>query len=113
MHAQSSLPWVYMSDYNEVLQSIEKQGGLPKQLVPTLAFKETLLHCGLDDLGYQGYPFTWRNGRPGEAFVEERLDRVCANADWQALYPTTKVLHQQVLYSDHDPILLNTQFLFQ
>ena len=93
LHARSSLPWVYMGDYNEALHSTEKQGGLPKQLVPMLAFKETLLHFGQHDLGYQGYPFTWSNGRAGEVFVEERLDRVCANADWQALFPTGKVRH--------------------
>uniref|UniRef100_A0A7N2R501 Endonuclease/exonuclease/phosphatase domain-containing protein n=1 Tax=Quercus lobata TaxID=97700 RepID=A0A7N2R501_QUELO len=30
LHARSSLPWVYMGDYNEALHSTEKQGGLPK-----------------------------------------------------------------------------------
>ncbi|XP_075659027.1 uncharacterized protein LOC142628878 [Castanea sativa] len=77
LHARASLPWVCLGDYNEILNSGEKQGGIPKALTPMLAFKETLLHCGLEDLGYHGYPFTWHNGRSGEAFVELRLDRAC------------------------------------
>uniref|UniRef100_A0A7N2MF62 Heat shock protein 70 n=1 Tax=Quercus lobata TaxID=97700 RepID=A0A7N2MF62_QUELO len=32
---------------------------------------------------------------------------------WQALFPTTKVFHQQITYSDHDPILINTQYSVQ
>ena len=74
-----------------------------------LAFKETLLHCELMDLRFHGYLFTWWNGRLSVAFVELRLDRACANTVWQALFPTTKVFHQQVTYFDHDPMLRNTQ----
>ena len=62
LHAKSSLPWVCMGDFNEVLHSSEKHGGLPKQLTPMLAFKEMLLHCELMDLGFHGYLFTWQNG---------------------------------------------------
>ena len=74
-----------------------------------LAFKETLLQCGLEDLGFQGHTFKWRNGRPGDAFMQERLDRACATTPWQVLFPEAQVLHLQVSYSDHDPILLTTQ----
>ena len=83
----------FMGDFNEVLHSSEKHGGLPKQLSPMLAFKETLLHCKLMDLGFHGYPFIWWNGQPSAAFVELHLDKVCANTIWQALFPTTKVFH--------------------
>ncbi|KAL4650210.1 hypothetical protein ACB092_01G070400 [Castanea dentata] len=93
---RASLPWVCLGDYNEILHSEEKQGGTSKPLAPMLTFKETLLHCGLEDLGYHRYPFTWRNGRPGEAFIERH-------------FPSAKVSHLQVAYSDHDPILLDTQ----
>ena len=93
LHARASLPWVCLGDYNEILHSEEKQGGTLKPLAPMLTFKETLLHCSLEDLGYHGYPFTRRNGRPGEAFVEVRLDRVCASIEWQGNFPSTKVSH--------------------
>ena len=99
---------VCLGDFNEVSHSLEKHDRLPKQLPPMLVFKEMLLHCELMDLEFHGYSFTWQNGRPGAAFVELHLDRACANMAWQALFPTTKVLHQQITYSDHDLILINT-----
>ena len=102
-----------MDNYNEILRSNEKQSRSTKPFAPMLAFKEALLHCGLEDLGYQGYTFTWRNGRPGAAFIEQRLDRVCATTAWQAQFAAAKVVHLQVSYSDHDPILLNTHYLAQ
>ena len=40
-------------------------------------------------------------------FVEERLDRACANNAWSELFPRANVVHLNVAYSDHDPIQLN------
>ncbi|XP_050249321.1 uncharacterized protein LOC126696682 [Quercus robur] len=70
------------------------------------AFRNALLHCGLIDLGYRGNIFTWQNGRPGDAFVQERLDRACATLDWRERFPHVVVNHLQVSYSDHDPIFI-------
>ena len=71
LHSRDSLPWICIGDYNEILNSNEKQGRIPRPLMPMKEFRKTLLHCGLIDLGFQGNIFTWRNGRPGEAFVQE------------------------------------------
>ena len=100
--------WVCLGDYNEILSSEEKNGGLPKPLPPMLDFRSALLFCGLIDLGYSGYRYTWRNGPDGEAFVEERLDRVCATTEWSEIHPRVKVTHLSASYFDHDPILLDT-----
>ena len=62
LQARSSLPWVCIGDFNDILHSDEKQGRLPKPFAPMSTFKETLLQCGLEDLGYQEYTFTCRNG---------------------------------------------------
>ena len=70
------------------------------------AFRNTLLHYGLIDLGYWGNMFTWRNGRPGDAFVQEHLDRACTTLDWRERFPQAVVNHLQVSYSNHDPIFL-------
>ena len=72
-------------------------------------FQSVLLHCGLIDLGYDGNRFTWRNGRGSDAYVQERLDHACATTEWRDIFPNNKLYHLQVAYSDHDPIMLNTQ----
>ncbi|KAL0012497.1 hypothetical protein SO802_007605 [Lithocarpus litseifolius] len=56
--------------------------------------------------------YTWKNGRDEEAFMEERLDRVCATVTWSELHPRAKVFHLTTTYSDHDPILLDTTPIF-
>ena len=90
LYNRSTLPWLCVGDYNEILVSEEKNGQNPRPLPPMLAFRNTLLACGLIDLGYHGYKYTWRNGREGEDFVEERLDRACASLGWSELFRRQK-----------------------
>ena len=73
------MSWVCIGDYNELLSSDEKQGRIEKAFSPTLAFRNTLAHYELANLGFQGGKFTWTNGRLGMDFVQERIDRTCAN----------------------------------
>ena len=105
LHAQASLPWVCLWDFNEILSSNEKNGGNLRPMGAMMKFRQTLLHYGLVDLGFNGYRFTLRNGRGGAAFVEERLDKVVATLEWREMFPRTKVRHIPTSYSDHDPIL--------
>ena len=109
LHSRASLSWVCVRDYNEILTSNEKQGGILKAGRLMEDFRCALLHCGLIDLGFSGNKFTWRNGRSGDAFVQERLDRACAIVEWKELFPHSKVTHLHVAYLDHVPILLSTQ----
>ena len=71
-------------------------------------FCNVLLQSDLIDLGFYGNKFTWRNSQSREAFVQERLDRACATIEWRALFPSSKVVHLQASYSNHDPIMLTT-----
>ena len=96
-----------LGDFNEILSFDEKRGGNPRQVTPMIAFRHTLLHCGLVDLGFRGYRFTWRNGRYGAVFVEERFDRFVATIKCRELFPKAILHHLVVAYSDHDPILLD------
>ena len=66
--------WVCIRDFNEVLQSNEKRGGLTKPLSVMQEFWSALLHCDLANLGYQGYTYTWWNGHFSDDFVEQRLE---------------------------------------
>ena len=106
---RSILPWLCIGNYNEILHSGEKNGRHPRPLPLMVAFQNTLLACRLIDLGYNGYMYTWQNGREGEAFVEERLDRACAFPECSELYPTAKVRQLTASYSDHDPIVIDTK----
>ena len=79
---------------------------MPKQHQPVMEFRSVLLHCDLVDFGFQGNIFIWNNRRPGDAFVQERLDRACATSKWSELFPHAKVTHIQSSYSDHNPIFI-------
>ena len=72
-------------------------------------FRSTLLHCGLIDLSYTRNISTWENGREGDDYVQERLDRVCATLAWRELFPYNRVSHFPMSYFDHVPHILNTQ----
>ena len=62
LHSRHSIPWLCPSGFNEILTSKEKQGGLQKPLNLVQAFRASLLHCGLVDLGFRGNMFTWNSG---------------------------------------------------
>ena len=107
LHARASLPWICLGDFNEILASDEKNGGIRRPMAPMLEFRHTLFHCDLVDLGFNRYCFTWRNGRDEDVFVEERLDRAVATTEWKEMFPRAKVSHLFASYSDHDPILID------
>jgi hypothetical protein len=57
----SSLPWVCLGDFNEILENSEKVGGDTRSQGQMLAFRQALDCCDLSDLGYRGPKFTWCN----------------------------------------------------
>ena len=64
-----SLPWVCVGDFNEILFADEKQGWLDRPKRQMQGFRDALDYCGLKDLGFTDYPFTWCNRRPGDQNV--------------------------------------------
>lgn len=69
-----------------------------------------LSDCELRDPGFSGPTFTWRNRRESEGMICERLDRCVRNSDWYDLFPKSKVYHGSVAYSEHSPLILNTEW---
>ncbi|KAK3195392.1 hypothetical protein Dsin_026702 [Dipteronia sinensis] len=61
----SSLPWVCMGDFNEVLRDDEKLGGNEKRWREMSDFREALEEANLKDVGFIGPKFTWSNKRDG------------------------------------------------
>ncbi|MBA0829690.1 hypothetical protein Goarm_014280 [Gossypium armourianum] len=50
----SHIPWLVIDDFNEILYSSEKKGGLPRRELQMTKFWETLSNCTFIDLGYVG-----------------------------------------------------------
>jgi len=70
------------------------------------AFRDVLADCGLTDLGFVGLPFTYDNGRDGNANVKVRLDRAVAKTRWRDLFNDATLHHLVSSRSDHCPLLL-------
>jgi hypothetical protein len=60
------------------------------------AFRDVLVDCGLTDLGFVGLPFTYDNGRGGNANVKVQLDRAMDDSNWRDMFNAT-TLHHVVL----------------
>nr|XP_023917861.1 uncharacterized protein LOC112029413 [Quercus suber] len=103
LHRQSSLPWMCVGDFNEILWSHEKLGLGPRKESLMRDFQDVLDECGIMDLGFVGDKFTWRGKR---AAVLERLDSFVADNGWFALNLSTKVQHLQTHSSNHKAIII-------
>jgi hypothetical protein len=102
---RSSLPWLVLGDFNEILYSEEKEGGNPRPLRMMQEFRNCVSSCELHDMGCTGDKFTWRR-----AEVRERLDRAVCNSDWKLLFPLASVSNEPHFRSDHRPVLVDTEF---
>ncbi|KAL6180520.1 hypothetical protein ACLB2K_047182 [Fragaria x ananassa] len=97
----SSLPWVVIGDFNEIVLDSEKDGGVPRNATQKNRFQTALDDVELIDLGYFGAIFTWKEGD-----VKCRLDREVATPSWLDLFPASTVTHLPPIHGDHVPILL-------
>ena len=110
---QFNLPWVCMGDFNEILFAEEKQGWLIRLERRMQGFRDALDFCRLRDLGFNGFPFTWCNRRPGGQNVWIRLDRGVASVEWILRFLTARIHHLDDFHSDHKPLLLCSDFEFK
>jgi hypothetical protein len=63
----------------------------------------------LDDLGFVGDPFTWRNNsHTVDNYIRERLDRAVATQAWRMRFPGFKVINGDHYHSDHRPVIIET-----
>jgi hypothetical protein len=102
LHAQDNLPWLCMGDFNEILFSHEKDGGPARAPGCMESFRKALEDARLDDLGFVGDVFTWRNNwHVADGYIRERLDRAVANVQWRCLFPLYKIINGDHRHSDH------------
>jgi hypothetical protein len=75
-------------------------------------FKEALEVCELDDLGFVGDAFTWRNrNHDASKYIRERLDRAVATQTRRERFPSYKFINGDPRHSDHHPVIVETHGL--
>lgn len=85
----------------------ETVGGQPRPAACMERFRNTLADCKLEDLGYEGDMFTWRNHHhKAECYIKERLGRAVANSEWKNLFPLVRVVNGDPRHSDHRPLIV-------
>ena len=102
----STLPWVCMGDFNEVLHRSEHVGVRERSNTQIAGFRDMVDVCGFRDLGYEGRSWTFDKKVVGGSYCRVRLDHALATADWCARFPMARVQNMTAAASDHGPILL-------
>ncbi|XP_074278126.1 uncharacterized protein LOC141601726 [Silene latifolia] len=102
---QSSLPWICVGDFNEVLYSTEMKGGSRPQWQMN-NFQAVVDDCGLRDETWEGYMFTFDNGQVGDDNRQSMLDRAMGTSAWIDMFPYAKLFYLEREWSDHAPIRL-------
>lgn len=104
----TTVPWLCLGDFNEILIANEKWGGAPPLQWRLNLFRNFLSHSELRDLHFQGPMYTWFSVRQNQLFIKERLDRCLGNVHWCDTQPNSQTFNLPKLGSDHRPILLDT-----
>nr|XP_009619303.2 uncharacterized protein LOC104111332 [Nicotiana tomentosiformis] len=85
------MPWMVGGNFNVILHEDEKIGGLPVYPPVYEDFAFCINSSGLFDLGYNGIPFTWWNGRSNAEYIFKRLDMILLKNVTAALTKGSKV----------------------
>jgi hypothetical protein len=101
LNDQSSLLWLCVGDFNEILHATEQFGGVGRSERQMEGFREAVAMCGFSDLGFIGLPYTWDNRQDDDHNVKVRLDRGLATDGFLDLFREVKVWQVQTTISDH------------
>lgn len=96
---------------NAIVNPDEKRGGLTPANLIMRGFQDFIDQCQLCDLGFVAYPFTWRNNREGEGYIQERLDQALASPSWCSMFANAKIEHLHAVGSDHSALLLHLNYV--
>ncbi|KAA3472522.1 Exo_endo_phos domain-containing protein [Gossypium australe] len=86
-------PWLVCGNFNEIVYSFEKNGGVPRGEKRMEAFQTVFDECRLLDVGFFGLWFTWESGNLPETNIGEMLDRGAANTEWFSIFPHARIQH--------------------
>uniref|UniRef100_A0A803NYQ1 CCHC-type domain-containing protein n=1 Tax=Cannabis sativa TaxID=3483 RepID=A0A803NYQ1_CANSA len=98
------LPWLAISDFNEILSNDHKLGGSLRNDSQMEAFRQALDYCHLTDLPCFGDTFTWVKNRHTVNSLKERLDWCFVNHHWENTFTLPQLQHLDFFNSDHRAI---------
>lgn len=93
-----------IGDFDDLIYEHEKDGGMRHRLLE--GFRDVVNECGLSDLRFVGNEFTWKKSRRCVTWVQEHLDRGCANQGWRNLFTSAEIKVLEVSIPDHLLLLL-------
>lgn len=105
-HTVSDVPWVVIGDFNDLMSQREKKGGQTHPRWLCTGFTKTIEDCGLVEVGFTGYPYTWKKSYENQDSVEEKLDRALASMSWCECFPDAIEENLVASGSDHSLIFL-------
>ncbi|XP_074347007.1 uncharacterized protein LOC141685827 [Apium graveolens] len=100
------LSWCIIGDFNDLMLTDEKRGGRGHPRALLEGFSETVMDCGLTDLGFIGEKFSRERARGTDRWIQERLDKGLATKEWCEMFPGAQVQVLEVSTSDHLPLCL-------
>jgi hypothetical protein len=101
--------WICFGDFNDVLSAEEKQGGVARTQGQLEFGREAVADCSLMDLGFEGYPLTWSNGRHDADNIQCRLDRAMSTEGFMNRFSPIHVLHLPRYGSDHAALIITLE----
>ena len=103
----SSLPWICIDDFNNLLHISEKRGRCEHPNWKLNGFRVAVSGSRLVDLGMDDYQYPWERFWGTVDWVEERLDIALASSALISLFPRARVLSLEAMCFDHLPIFLD------
>ncbi|XP_074301577.1 uncharacterized protein LOC141632979 [Silene latifolia] len=99
------MSWVCIGDFNEILLSTEMKGGSRPQWQMN-QFRDAVNDCGLRDIAWEGYNFSFDDGQCNEANHQSMLDQALCMESWLELFPFARLYYIAREWSDHAAIKL-------
>lgn len=91
---------ICMGEFNDMLAGSEKQVGICRTVIQLNLGRQVMAECGLQDIDFDAYPFTWTNGRQGQNNIQCRIDRAFATESCSSRFSPIKVSHLSRFGSD-------------
>ncbi|KAE8704444.1 hypothetical protein F3Y22_tig00110457pilonHSYRG00229 [Hibiscus syriacus] len=99
-----------MGGFNDIASIDEREGSNLKCIERIINFREHWNNCNLFDAGWSNNKFTWLRRHHDQVVLQERLDKALTNVESLDLFPNLNVTVLPRHYSDHHPIMVETNF---